>query len=160
MSVIGLPRQLGAVDGPPIVLVPRAVVRPALSSHVRPALVLPERETRELLALAARHDVSRGGSYSAGPTGVQVWSRGFDGPNGTPGNAQHLGSVDWSYDTPVRHYVTIYRAMVTEDGVALGETTTSILAQVLGLSGVPLDGARVQMPIPPPRDPFRVRAGR
>jgi hypothetical protein len=67
----------------------------------------------------------------------------------------HLGSVDWSYDTPVKHYVTIYRAMITEDGVAAGETTLSILARVLGLTGVPVDGARVTMPMPPRRDPFR-----
>src|SRR5690242_1803258 len=44
---------------------------PALSSHVRPALVLAERETRELLAAAARDDVGAGGVFSAGPAGIQ-----------------------------------------------------------------------------------------
>ncbi|MDQ1712455.1 MAG: hypothetical protein QOE45_1905 [Frankiaceae bacterium] len=143
---------------PALRLAPHAVAVPALASHVRPALVLAERETRELLDLAARQDVSAGGRFSAGPAGIQVWSGPFDGPDATPGGAVHLGSVDWSYDTPVRHYATIYRAMVTAAGVAAGETTTSVLDAVLGIAGIALDGTRVQMAAPPPRDPFR-RAG-
>jgi hypothetical protein len=138
-------------------LVETAVARPALSSHVRPALVLPERETRELLSEAARLDVGNGGCFSAGPAGMQVWTGPFDGPGGTHGSAQHLGSVDWSYNTPVKHYATIYRAMVTEAGVAAGETTASILARVLGLTGLSVEGDRITLPIPPPRDPFRRR---
>lgn len=158
MAVVGLPRALGSVEGTTVILAPHAVAVPALASHVRPALVLPERETRALLDSAAEHDVARGGCFSAGPAGVQVWSKGFDAPDGGPGTALHLGSVDWSYDTPVRHYVTIYRAMVTKHGVDRGQTTTSVLAAVLGLTGIPLDGQRVQMPLPPARDPFRRHA--
>ena len=66
---------------------------PALASHVRPALVLAERESRELLAAAARQDVGLGGPFSAGPAGIQVWDGPFNGPNGTHGTALHLGSV-------------------------------------------------------------------
>jgi hypothetical protein len=47
--------------------------------------------------------------------------------------------------------------MVTEHGIAAGETTLSILTKVLGLTGIPIDGARISMPAPPPRDPFRRR---
>jgi hypothetical protein len=140
-------QQLRLLDG--------AVAVPALASHVRPALVLPERETRELLAEATRLDVGAGGWFAAGPAGIQVWSGGFDGPGGTHGSARHLGSVDWSYNTPVKHYATIYRSMVTADGIAAGETTTSILARVLGLTGLSIEGDRITLPIPPPRDPFR-----
>jgi hypothetical protein len=132
---------------PNLALKPGAVAVPALSSHVRPALVLAERESRELLDAAATQDVLRGGHF-------QVWDRPWAGHD-QPEGSVHLGSVDWSYDTPVKHYVTIYRAMITEDGVAAGETTLSILARVLGLTGVPVDGARVTMPMPPRRDPFR-----
>ena len=102
-------------------LKPGAVAVPALSSHVRPSLVVAERASRELLDAAARH----------------------------------LGSVDWSYDTPAKHYVTIYRVMVTQAGVETGETTLSILSGVLALGGLPVDGARITLPAPPPRDPFR-----
>ena len=140
---------------PRVALNPYAVAVPALSSHVRPALVLAERETRDLLEAATRADVAAGGRFSAGPAGIQVWSGPFDGPHGGPGSAVHLGSVDWSYDTPVRHYATVYRAMVTASGVAAGETTTTVLRAVLDLAGIPLEGAHVTMPAPPPRDPFR-----
>jgi hypothetical protein len=132
-----------------------AVAVPALASHVRPSLVLAERESRELLAAAALHDVGLDGRYSAGPAGIQVWDGPFNGPSGTHGSAVHLGSVDWSYDTPAKHYVTIYRAMVTQAGVDAGETTFTILAGVLALGGLPADGSRITLPTPPARDPFR-----
>ncbi|HWL37109.1 MAG TPA: hypothetical protein VNQ77_13045 [Frankiaceae bacterium] len=143
---------------PRLTLVPNAVAKPALSSHVRPALVLAERETRELLDVATRYDVANGGRFAAGPAGIQVWSGPFDGPNGSHGTAVHLGSVDWSYDTPVRHYATVYRAMVTANGVEAGETTETILHAVLRLAGIPMQGSHITMPAPPARDPFR-RAG-
>lgn len=136
---------------------PLAVAVPALSSHVRPALVLPEREARELIAAARLNDVANGGRFSAGPAGIQVWSAPWNGTGGGHGSAEHLGSVDWSYDTPVKHYCTIYRAMVTSAGVAAGETTTSVLARVLALTGVPLEGSRLSLPQAPARDPFRGR---
>ncbi|MGZ6793170.1 MAG: hypothetical protein ACXVGH_12775 [Mycobacteriales bacterium] len=132
----------------------------ALESQVRPALVLPEREGRELLVAAQREDVSRGGCYSAGPAGVQVWSGPWEGAGGSRGEAAHLGSVDWSYDTPVRHYITVYRVMVTAAGVEAGETTHSLLTRVLGLAGLDASGAVLKMPVPPPRDPFRSAARR
>ncbi len=152
MSVVSLSPSAAM---PRLTLAPNAVAKPALSSHVRPALVLAERETRELLDVAARYDVANGGRFAAGPAGIQVWSGPFDGPNGSHGSAVHLGSIDWSYDTPVRHYATVYRAMVTANGVAAGETTTSILKCVLDLAQIPMDGTSVTMPAPPARDPFR-----
>ena len=127
----------------------------ALESQVRPALVLPEREGRALLVAAQREDVSRGGCYSAGPAGVQVWSGPWEGLGGSRGDAQFLGSIDWSYDTPVRHYITVYRVLVTTQGVATGETTHSLLSRVLGLAGLDAAGQVLSMPVPPPRDPFR-----
>jgi len=152
MSINTMP--LGGPSMAGLTLKAHAVAVPALSSHVRPALVLAEQDARRLLDAARGHEVTRGGRFSCSPAGVQVW----DGPWESadhPGDATHLGSVDWSYDTPVKHYVTIYRAMVTERGVDAGATTLSILGEVLGLTGVPLDGARVTMPAPPARDPFR-----
>lgn len=127
----------------------------ALSSQVRPAMVLPEREGRALISAAAREDVSSGGRFSAGPAGIQLWSGAWNGAGGSKGDAVHHGSVDWSYDTPVRHYITIYRVLVTAAGVAAGETTNSVLARVLSLAGLSLEGDRVTLPVPPPRDPFR-----
>jgi hypothetical protein len=132
-----------------------AVAVPALTSHVRPALVLPELQARALLDASAHSDVTAGGSFSAGPAGIQRWSGPFDGPDGTKGAALHLGSVDWTYDTPAKHWALIYRAMVTQDGIEHGETTLSILLSVLGLTGLSIEGDRVQLATPPARDPFR-----
>jgi len=146
---------LGGPPAPTVRLKDGVVAVPALASHVRPALVLAERETREVLAAAGRQDVGVGGRFSAGPAGVQVWDGPFNGPNGTHGTAVHLGSVDWSYDTPTRHYSTIYRVMVTQAGVDAGETTLSVLTAVLELAGLSADGTRITMPAPPARDPFR-----
>jgi hypothetical protein len=69
----------------------------------------------------------------------------------------HLGTVDWSYDTAVKHYATVYRSIVTAAGVHAGETTASVLARVLALCGISATGDRVTMPVAPPRDPFRRR---
>jgi hypothetical protein len=132
-----------------------AVAVPALASHVRPSLVLAERESRQLLEVATREDVGVGGRFSAGPAGIQVWDGPFNGPSGTHGTAVHLGSVDWAYDTPARHYATIYRVMVTQAGVDAGESTLSIMTRVLELGGLPADGNRITLPAPPARDPFR-----
>jgi hypothetical protein len=132
-----------------------AVAVPALASHVRPSLVLAERESRQLLEIATREDVGVGGRFSAGPAGIQVWDGPFNGPSGTHGTAVHLGSVDWAYDTPARHYATIYRVMVTQAGVDAGESTLSIMTRVLELGGLPADGSRITLPAPPARDPFR-----
>jgi hypothetical protein len=131
-----------------------AIATPALSSHVRPALVLAERESRTLLDSAKQQDVTSGGRFSASPACIQVW----DGPwefDSEPGSAIHLGSVDWSYDTPVRHYLTIYRVMVTSGGVQAGESTLTVLQHVMRLPGIDVEDARLTMASPPARDPFR-----
>jgi len=127
----------------------------AVQSQIRPALVLPEREARVLLAAAAREDVARGGVFSAGPAGIQLWSSAWDGPGGSHGTAVHLGSVDWSYDTPARHYITVYRVLVTAPGAEIGLTTESVLQRVMALGGLSAEGATLSMAVPPPRDPFR-----
>ena len=74
---------------------------------------------------------------------------------GRPRRGRPAGFGRLGYDSPVKHYVTIYRAMVTADGVNAGASTLSVLTSVLGLTGISVDGARVTMPAPPARDPFR-----
>ena len=148
------PVPLGGPSLTGLKLKAHAIAVPALSSHVRPALVLAERESRQLTDAAKAQDVSHGGRFLAGPACIQVWDRPWEA-DGDPGVSIHLGSVDWSYDTPVRHYVTIYRAMVTAAGVEAGESTHSVLQAVMSLTGIDVDGARITMPSPPARDPFR-----
>ncbi|HVF04948.1 MAG TPA: hypothetical protein VNA20_08920 [Frankiaceae bacterium] len=134
-----------------------AASQAALASRVRPSLVLDERVVRELLGEAARFDVAAGGRFSAGPAGIQVWTGPWNGELGGKGDATHLGSVDWTYDTPARGYVTIYRSMVTQAGLDRGETTESVLTAVLNLVGQTVEGPRIEQPMPPAHDPFRRR---
>ena len=137
---------------------PGAPVAVAIASNVRPSIVLPDREARALLAAAERRDVSSGGTFSAGPAGVQVWSGPWDGLLGSKGSARHLGSVDWSYDTPSRHYITVYRVMVTAAGAEAGLAPADVLAQVQDLGGVTAPADALRLAVPPPRDPFRSAA--
>ena len=127
----------------------------SIATQVRPAIVLPDREARALISAAERSDVSKGGCFSAGPAGIQVWSGPWNGLLGRHGDARHLGSVDWSYDTPTRHYITVYRVLVTVEGNAAGETPQSLLDRVLALAGVNAPQDALALPVPPPRDPFR-----
>ena len=130
----------------------------AVAEQVRPTLVLREEQSRALLRAAAHQDVARGGCLSAGPAGVQVWSRPFDGPDGTAGTSELLGSVDWTYDTPIRHHVTVYRVVVTVAGSALGIAPSQLLRHVLRTAGVETEAAGADVAavhVPPPRDPFR-----
>ena len=131
----------------------------ATTSDMRPDVVLPVQQIRAVLAAVANNDVACGGAFSPGPAGVQVWSGGWNGPTGGPGTSEHLGSVDWSYDTPVTQYVTIYRIMLTAAGAETGLTTDSLLGTVLAMAGI---GVPTEVPtaaaIPLPRDPFATSA--
>jgi len=135
-------------------LVAGAVATPALVSHVRPALVLPERETRAVLSAVAGDEASRGGTLTAGASGVQVWSGPWD-EAGIPGSAVQLGAVDWTCDA--RNHATISRVMVTAAGLAAGHSPASILHRVLRAAGLAADPARIGTPRPPARDPFHSR---
>ena len=99
-------------------------------------VVLPADEARRLLSAARDQDVSVGGCFSPGPAGVQLWDGPWNGPGGRVGTAEHLGSVDWSWDVPSEGYVTVYRVLLTAKGVRAGLTTQSLLDLVLSLSGL------------------------
>ena len=139
----------------------RPGVNTGIASQVRPAMVLAERQARELLAAAERGDVGSGGCFSAGPAGIQVWSGPWDGELGTHGSSEHHGSVDWCYDTPNRHYITVYRVLVTARGAAAGQTTEGLLARVLALAHIDASDQQVlpigqsALPPAPVGDPFR-----
>lgn len=100
-----------------------------------PDVVLRSAEAQALLAAAAAQDVSAGGCFSPGPAGIQVWDGPWNGPGGRVGTAQHLGSVDWSWDVPAAGYATVYRVLLTAAGGRAGLTTHALLDAVLGLAG-------------------------
>ena len=99
-----------------------------------PDVVLSSAEARALLAAAAAQDVATCGCYSPGPAGVQLWDGPWNGAGGRVGTAQHLGSVDWSWDVPSSGFVTVYRVLLTAAGGRAGLTTHALLDRVLGLA--------------------------
>jgi hypothetical protein len=128
-------------------------------ARVRPALIFTEEQAGRLLQAAEEQDVASGGVFSAGPAGVQVWSEPWNGEAGTRGSSVHLGSVDWTYNTPARFYITVYRCMVTAEGKGRGLEIEDILKQVLDLVGLPIDGVRANLHEPPAADPWRSTTG-
>ena len=113
----------------------------SLVSQVRPHVTLAAAATSGLLAAAARQDVWLGGCFRADESGAQVW----DGP-ASAGDAVQLGSVAWS-STPDGG-VDITSVAVTPVGLRRGEGTLTVLARVLALAGLPLDGSRVALAVP------------
>ena len=111
-----------------------------------PDVVLPAAEARALLVAARLEDVSSGGCYSPGPAGIQVWDGPWNGTGGRVGTAQHLGSVDWSWDQPTEGYVTVYRVLLTAAGGKAGLTTHTVLDLVLGLTGPPSQPTALPLP--------------
>ena len=105
--------------------------------------------------VAKAQDVRAGGVFSAGPAGVQVWSEPWDDEGGTMGTSVHLGSVDWTYNTPTQFYITIYRCMATREGHTRGMEAADVLKQVLDLVGLPIEGVRANLHDAPVVDPFR-----
>ena len=128
-------------------------------ARVRPALIFTEEQATRLLHAAEEQDVASGGGFSAGPSGVQVWSEPWNGEAGTRGSSVHLGSVDWTYNTPARFYITMYRCSVTAEGKARGLGIEDVLKQVLDLVGLPIDGVRANLHEPPAADPWRSSTG-
>jgi hypothetical protein len=111
-------------------------------------VVLSAAEARELLAAARDQDVSVGGCFSPGPAGVQLWDGPWNGAGGRVGTAEHLGSVDWSWDAPDKGFVTVYRVLLTAKGVRAGLTTQTLLDLVLSLSGMCRPASLGILPMP------------
>ena len=111
-----------------------------------PDVVLRADEAREVLAVARAQDVSSGGCYSPGPSGIQLWSGPWNGLGGRVGSAQHLGSVDWSWDAPSEGFVTVFRVLLTAHGVQAGLTPQSLQDRVLGLARDEAAPARLPLP--------------
>ena len=133
----------------PSELVPSlATARPALVAHaetrseqelvIRPAAVIPEHAARRVIAWLDSQSLERGGLWSVGAaTGIwQRYDRPWDGPFGTRGSAQLLGTVYVTHDRPRRFAVVVHRVQVTEMGLMAGWTTTSLVDEVLGVAGL------------------------
>lgn len=126
-----------------------------LEQVIRPSAVLSEASAASVLRALNDQDVSRGGVWNATSSVWQRYDRAWNGLGGMRGTAQLVGSVAVIYDSPVRHQITIYKVTITSYGASKGVTVDGLVDEALRAAGLSLTNCpRVEMPEPPPADPF------
>lgn len=127
-----------------------------VSEVIRPAAILPEQATREVLMQLALNDVRVDGLWQADPAVWRRYDRPWDGEDGGPGNAALLGTIQVAYGVPTRYEITIFRVTVSDLGDRSGWTVTSLCDEALGYGGLTLATCPRASLAAPPR-PFRFR---
>ena len=133
-----------------------AVDEGVVTAVIRPAAILPEGATRDVLMQLAINDVRVGGLWQADPSVWRRFDRPWDGQDGGPGDAVLLGTIQVAYGIPTRYEITIFRVTISELGDAAGWTVESLCNEALGYGGLTLDTCPRASLAPPPR-PFRFR---
>lgn len=123
---------------------------------IRPAAVLPETATREVLMQLALNDVRVGGLWQADPSVWRRYDRPWDGEDGGPGSAVLLGTMQVAYGLPTRYEITVFRVTVSQLGDRAGWTVESLCDEALGYGGLTLATCPRASLAAPPR-PFRFR---
>jgi hypothetical protein len=98
---------------------------------IRPSAVLTEVLANKILRELETQDVGRGGIWSASAGLWQRYDHAWDGPGGTHGTAQLIGSIGAVYGTPSKYDITIYRVTVTSHGSSLGWTVEGLCDDAL-----------------------------
>lgn len=129
-----------------------------VSEVIRPAAILPEQATREVLMQLALNDVRVDGLWQADPAVWRRYDGSWDGEDGGPGSAVLLGTIQVAYGVPTRYEITIFRVTVSEAGDHAGWTVTSLCDEALGYGGLTLATCPRASLAAPPR-PFRFRDG-
>ena len=125
----------------------------AVTEVIRPAAVIPEDAARTILMALALRDVRVDGNWEAEPTVWRRFDRTWDGPNGTPGSAELLGTIQVAYGVPTRYEITLFRATITTLGSQQGWSVTDLCDEALGFGGLTLETCPRADLKPPPR-PF------
>jgi hypothetical protein len=122
---------------------------------LRPAAVLEYRSAIRVLGELERLDVSRGGVWNATSSLWQRFDQPWNGPGGSRGDAELLGSIGVMYDAPSRHQITVYRVTLTAAGAHHGWTIDAICDDALAWGGLTLRSCpRAELRVPPGVDPF------
>lgn len=124
---------------------------------IRPSAVLAEQLAKRVVRELESRDVSKGGVWSISPGLWQRYDRPWDGPGGTHGSAQLVGSIGAVYGTPSKYDITIYRVTVTEAGHATGWTVEGICDDALQYVDLTLSTCPRTQLTPAAPDPFRRR---
>lgn len=123
---------------------------------IRPAAILPENATREVLMQLALNDVRVGGLWQADPAVWRRFDRPWDGEDGGPGSAGLLGTIQVAYGVPTRYEITIFRVTVSLLGDQCGWSVSSLCDEAIGYGGLTLETCPRAALAAPPR-PFRFR---
>lgn len=121
---------------------------------IRPAAVIPEDEARRVLMELALHDCRIGGVWWSEPATWRRYDKAWDGPDGGPGTADLLGTIQIAYGVPTRYEITIFRATITRLGGRHGLTVTGLCDEALGFGGLSL-ATCPRADLKPPPQPFR-----
>jgi hypothetical protein len=126
------------------------------SRVIRPSAVLDHQTAIRLVRELEAQDVGGGGVWVATPALWQRYDVPWNGPGGSRGTSQLMGSIAVMYDAPARQQITLYRVALTDAGLAAGFTVESICDAALTLVGLTLDACpRAELATAPSRDPFR-----
>lgn len=124
---------------------------------IRPAAVIPEEAARSILMQLALRDVRVGGVWEAEPSLWRRFQNSWNGPGGTAGTAELLGTIQVAYGVPTRYEITVFRVTVTREATAAGWTVTSLCDEALGFGDLTLAQCPRADLAPPPR-PFQFRS--
>jgi hypothetical protein len=127
----------------------------SISEVIRPAAIVPELASRDILAELAMRDVRTGGQWFAEPSVWRRYERAWAGPTGEGEEGQLIGTLQVAYGTPTRYDITIYRATITGPAAAKGWTVTTLCNEVLAFGQSTLDDCPRADSRPPPK-PFRL----
>lgn len=125
---------------------------------IRPSAVLGEAAARAVVRELENRDVARGGVWSASSGVWQRYDVPWDGPAGTRGQAQLVGTIAAVYGTPNKYDITIYRVTTTEHGREVGWSVERLCDDALQYADLTLATCpRAALVAPPTPDPFRRR---
>jgi hypothetical protein len=130
---------------------PDRLVEAGVSEVIRPAAILPEDATRQILRALEAEDARAGGVWDAEPGAWRRYDRPWPDDGGPGDTSQLLGTVWCVYDTPTRFLTTVYRASVTAAGVHQAWTVERLCDEAFGFGGLTLESCpRADLRPPPP----------
>jgi len=128
----------------------------AVTEIIRPAAVLPELAARSILMELAARDVRAGGCWEAEATCWRRYDRQWNGPGGTQGTAELLGTLQIAYGSPTKYEITVFRATVTAAGARRNWTVSLLCDDAFSFGGLTLASCP-RADLKPPPAPFRLR---
>jgi hypothetical protein len=136
-----------------------AAARPEADYIIRPAAVIPTHAARELVEWFHKNSLENGGLWNVGAsTGIwQRYDKVWNGAFGARGESQLVGTIYVTYDMPRRTEVVIHRVQITDHGLMLGWTSTTLVDEVLAFVGLSIATCPRDTTLPASRlpDPFQ-----